>query len=84
MLKIKYKDFIFCSNANSFWKKFNKKLKNKPINIDAIEILINLTKKFSLKKNSSLFFKNKNNNIELNQDDIDVAIGIIINPISLK
>ena len=41
-----------------------------------------MIKKFSLKKNSSLFFRNKNNNIELNQDDIDVAIGIIINPIS--
>ena len=25
-----------------------------------------------------------NNNIELNQDEIDVAIGIIIKPISLK
>ena len=31
-----------------------------------------------------LFFKKTNNNKPLNQDDIVVAIGIIINPISLK
>ena len=36
------------------------------------------------KENNCRFFKNKNNNIELNQDEIDVAIGIIMKPISLK
>ena len=51
---------------------------------DATIILINLTKNILLKKNKFLFFKNKNNNIELNHDEIDVEIGIIIKPILLK
>ena len=71
-------------NASSFWKKFNKKLKNKPIRADAIIILTEFTKNDLLKLNKLKFFKKKNNNIELNQDEIDVAIGIIIKPISLK
>ena len=52
--------------------------------IDAIIILIKLTKNILLKENKFRFFKNKNNNIELNQEEIDVAIGIIIKPNSLK
>ena len=59
-------------------------MKNKPIRIDAIIILEDFTKNVLLKKNNLRFFKKKNNNIELNQDEIDVAIGIIIKPISLK
>ena len=37
-----------------------------------------------LKLNKFFFFKKINNKIALNQDDIVVAIGIIINPTSLK
>ena len=37
-----------------------------------------------LKLNNFFFFKKINNKIALNQDDIVVAIGIIINPTSLK
>ena len=47
-------------------------------------ILINLEKKIKLNLNKFSFFKKMNNKIELNQDDIVVAIGIIINPIFLK
>ena len=47
-------------------------------------ILINLEKKIKLNLNKFSFFKKINNKIELNQDDIVVAIGIIINPIFLK
>ena len=59
-------------------------MKNKPIKIDAKIILTNLIKNILLKYNNCRFFRNRNNNIELNQDEIDVAIGIIIKPISLK
>ena len=37
-----------------------------------------------LKLNKFLVFKKTNNKIALNQDDIVVAIGIIMNPTSLK
>ena len=47
-------------------------------------ILINLEKKIKLNLNKFSLFKKINNKIELNQDDIVVAIGIIINPIFLK
>ena len=47
-------------------------------------ILKSLVKKFRLKSNNFFLFKNKNKTIELNQDDIEVATGIIIKPISLK
>ena len=40
--------------------------------------------KILLKLNKSLFFKKRNNNRELNQDETLVAIGIIIKPILLK
>ena len=52
--------------------------------IDEKIILINLIKNVSLNWNKFLFFKKINKIIELNQDDIDVAIGIIIKPILLK
>ena len=55
-----------------------------PIKIDAIIILTNLTKKKLLKLKRHLFFRKINNKIALNQDDIVVAIGMIINPTSLK
>ena len=48
-LHSKNKDLIALLNASSLWKKFNKKLKNKPIRIDAIIILINFTKNIWLK-----------------------------------
>ena len=47
-------------------------------------ILTKLTKNILLKENKFRFFKNKNNSIELNQEEIDVAIGIIIKPTLLK
>ena len=59
-------------------------LKNKPIVIDAKTILKNLTMKTLLNSNKFFFFKKINNIKELNQEEIDVAIGIIINPRSLK
>ena len=40
--------------------------------------------KIVLNENNFLLLKQINKTIELNQDEIDVAIGIIINPISLK
>ena len=61
-----------------------KYLKNKPIAIDAKDILKNLIKNVLLNWNKDLFFKYTNNIIELNHDEIVVAIGIIINPIDLK
>ena len=59
-------------------------LKNIPINTEANKILINLFKNTKLKLNKSFIFKKINNKMALNQDDILVAIGIIINPTSLK
>jgi hypothetical protein len=42
--------------------------------------LKNLIKNISLNENKFLFFKKINNTIELNQEEIVVAIGIIIKP----
>ena len=53
----------------------------KPVKTEAKIILKNLTKKISLNSNIFCFFRSKNKTIELNQDDIEVAIGIIIKPI---
>ena len=47
-------------------------------------ILINFTKKILLNSNKSFLFKNINNIKELNHDEIVVAIGMIIKPISEK
>ena len=55
-----------------------------PINIEDINILINLFINSELKLNKFSILKKINNKIALNQDDIVVAIGIIMNPISLK
>ena len=52
--------------------------------IEAITILKNLTKNILLNSNKFLFFKYINNIIELNQDEMDVAMGMIIKPILLK
>ena len=52
--------------------------------IDTKTILTNFLKKILLNENNSLFFKKINNVKELNHEDIVVAIGIIIKPISLK
>ena len=51
---------------------------------EAITILMNLLINNKLKLNRLYFFKKINNKIELNQEDIVVAIGIIINPTVLK
>ena len=59
-------------------------LKNIPISIEDIKILINLFIKTKLKLNNFFVFRKINNKMALNQDDIVVAIGIIINPTSLK
>ena len=59
-------------------------LKNKPIIIEAKVILKNFTKNILLNLNKSFFFRNKNKIIELNHDEIDVAIGMIIKPMLLK
>ena len=52
--------------------------------IEAMTILKNFIKNILLNENKFLFFKRTNKIIPLNQDEIVVAIGIIINPISLK
>ena len=52
--------------------------------MDAIIIFTNLIKKILLNLNKFLFLKNMNNNKALDHDEIVVAIGIIIKPISLK
>ena len=75
---------IFWSNANWFPKKFNKNWNIKPIRIDAITILTNFIINNSLKEKRFPFFKNTNKSKALNQDEMVVAIGIIINPKSLK
>jgi hypothetical protein len=59
-------------------------LKNIAINKEAAIIFINLTKNILLKEKRFLFFKKTNNSIAFNHDEIVVAIGIMINPISLK
>ena len=54
------------------------------MSIEAKTILINLIRNILLKEKRFLFFKNTNNSSPLNQEEIVVAIGIIINPNSLK
>ena len=46
--------------------------------------MINLFINNELKLNKFFIFRKINNKIALNQDDIVVAIGIIMNPASLK
>ena len=71
-------------NANSYLKYVIRKLKNIAINKEAIIIFTNLTKNILLKEKRSLFFKKTKSNMALSHDEIVVAIGIMINPISLK
>ena len=52
--------------------------------MDAKRILNKFLMKILLNENNFLLLKYINKIIELNQDEIDVAIGIIINPMSLK
>ena len=52
--------------------------------IEENNILINLETKTKLKLKKLSFFKKINNKIELNHEEIVVAIGIIINPTFLK
>tara|TARA_B100000787_G_scaffold68214_1_gene50132 strand:+ start:299 stop:505 length:207 start_codon:yes stop_codon:yes gene_type:complete len=52
--------------------------------MEANKILINLFMNIKLKLNKFFFFRKMNNKIALNQEDIVVAIGIIMNPTSLK
>ena len=52
--------------------------------IEDINILGNLYKKLLLNEKKFPFFKKIYKKIALNQDDNDVAIGIIANPICLK
>ena len=59
-------------------------LKNIPINTEANKILINLFKNTKLKLNKFFVFRKIINKMALNQDDMVVATGIIINPTSLK
>ena len=55
-----------------------------PIAIEAKDIFINFIKNDLLKLNKFLLVKKMNRIIALNHDEIVVAIGIIINPTSLK
>ena len=71
-------------NANSYLKYVIRKLKNIAINKEAIIIFTNLTKNILLKEKRSLFFKKAKSKIAFSHDEIVVAIGIMINPISLK
>tara|TARA_B110000967_G_scaffold87987_1_gene90611 strand:- start:56 stop:310 length:255 start_codon:yes stop_codon:yes gene_type:complete len=65
-------------------KKLIKYLKNIPISSEANKIFINLFMKTKLKLKKFFIFRKINNKMALNQDDIVVAIGIIMNPTSLK
>ena len=65
-------------------KKLIKYLKNIPISSEANKIFINLFIKTKLKLKKLFIFRKINNKMALNQDDIVVAIGIIMNPTSLK
>ena len=56
----------------------------KPIKIDAKRILKKFIIKVLLNEKSLLLLKKMNKIRELNQDEIDVAIGIIMKPTSLK
>ena len=58
--------------------------KNIPIKIEAKIILKNFEKKILLNLNKFLFLKKRNKTTELNQDEIVVAMGIIIKPMLLK
>ena len=71
-------------NANSYLKYVIRKLKNIAINKEAIIIFTNLTKNILLKEKRYLFFKKAKSNMALSHDEIVVAIGIMINQISLK
>ena len=71
-------------NDNSYLKYVIRKLKNIAINKEAIIIFTNLTKNILLKEKRSLFFKKTKKHMALSHDEIVVAIGIMINPISLK
>ena len=51
---------------------------------EEIIIFTSFTKNILLNKNNLLFLKKTNNNIALNHEEMDVAIGMIINPILLK
>jgi len=55
-----------------------------PIIVEENNILKNLETKTKLKLKKLYFFKKINNKIELNHEDMVVAIGIIINPTFLK
>ena len=59
-------------------------LNTKPIKIDAKTILKKFLIKILLNENNFLLFKYINKIMELNQDETDVAIGIIMKPTSLK
>ena len=52
--------------------------------MEATKILINLSIKIKLKLNKFFFFNKINRRIALSQEEIVVAIGIIMKPISLK
>ena len=54
------------------------------IDIDENNILKNLETKTKLKLNKLSFFKKINSKIELNHEEMVVAIGIIMNPTFLK
>ena len=66
------------------FKKLIKKLKNIPIAIDATKIFTNLVMKIKLKLNKFSFFSKTNKRMALSHEDIVVAIGIIMKPITLK
>ena len=66
------------------FKKLIKKLKNTPIAIDATKIFINLVIKIKLKLNKFFFFSKTNKRMALSYEDMVVAIGIIMKPITLK
>ena len=52
--------------------------------MDAPDILIKLIINILLKENRFLFFRKVNSNSAFNHDEIVVAIGIMMKPISLK
>ena len=59
-------------------------MKNIPISNDVNTIFKSLIKKIWLNLNKLLFLRKINSNKELNQEEMEVAMGIIIKPISLK
>ena len=52
--------------------------------VEAAKILTNLSIKIKLKLNKFFLFNKINKKIAFNQEDIEVAMGIIMKPISLK